>query len=150
MAIELFNQADILPGIALDQPFAGLVRLGLKDLETRMFRVHKRGMVVICATMKTRTNEQIEQRVRHVPSRVSSMDFTVATAWNGCVVALANLVDCRLLTKADESRACFWSDADAGKRYAWELQDIRPLVPHPIRCMPGFFAVNRSLVEVVT
>jgi hypothetical protein len=145
---DLFNSADFLPGISLHQPYAGLVRLRIKELETRMYQCHKRGPVVICATSTFLTTVSIEQRAQLVPDRVSTDAYNAAVYLTGCVIALANLVDCRLLTKADEPRSRFWSDADAGKRYAWELQDIQPLVPRKIRCMPGWFPVPRALVEV--
>lgn len=145
---SLFNNPAFLPGIALHQPYAGLVRLKIKELETRMSRCHHRGPVVICATLTFLTAVSIEQRAQLVPERVSTEAYNAAVYLTGCVVALANIVDCRLLTKEDEPRSRFWRDADAGKRYAWELQDIQPLVPRKIRCMPGWFPVPRALVEV--
>jgi hypothetical protein len=149
MSLSLFDRPDILPGLAVDQPYAGLVRLLIKDLETRMFRVHKRGAFVVCATNKVRHAELRALRAKLVPSRVSADDFDAATALLGCVVAQANIVGCRLLVKADEPRSCFWSDADAGRRYAWELADIRPLVPRSVRCMPGFFPVDLANIQQV-
>ena len=145
--MNLFDNPDVLPGIAVHQPHAGLVRLGLKDIETRMFQCHQRGQVVICATRTYRADLAHVLREKIKPARWLPL-FDEATVILGRVVAIANLVDCRLLTKADEPRAFFWSDDDAGKRYAWILQDIRRTVPRPVRCMPGWFPVPRALVEV--
>jgi hypothetical protein len=146
--MNLFDNPDVLPGIALHQPYAGLVRLGIKDIETRMHQCHYRGRVVICATRVFSPNLEAEHRAKLVPSRVSSMDFTVAMSWLGCVMAIAELVDCRLLAKSDEPRSCFWSDDDAGKRYAWILKDIQRTATRPIRCMQGWFPVPCGLVKV--
>lgn len=146
--MKLFDDPGAYPAIALHQPYAGLVRLGIKELETRMMRCSYRGTVLICATTTYVTVTSIQQRTKHVPARVTTEQYNAAVYLTGCMVALAELVDCRLLTKADEQRACFWSDNDAGRRYAWELKDIRPVIPHKVRCMPGWFPVQRSLVEV--
>lgn len=145
---NVFNDPNVYPAIALHQPYAGLVRLGIKELETRMMRCTHRGPVLICATSTYITVTSIRQRAVHVPSRVTTEQYNAAVYLTGCMVALAEIVDCRLLTKADEPRACFWSDDDAGRRYAWELKDIRPVFPRKVRCMPGWFPVERSLVEV--
>lgn len=145
---NLFNRTEIYPGIALHQPYAGLVRLNIKRLETRMNRCNHRGTVVICATNTFLTEVSIEQRAQLVPERVSRDEYNAAVYLTGCVVAIATLIDCRLLTKNDEPIARFWSDDDAGKRYAWELLDIRQVIPRKVRCMPGWFPVERSLVEV--
>mgnify|MGYP006316843473 FL=1 len=146
--IDLFNDPSFLPGIALHQPYAGLARLGIKELETRMNRCNYRGPMVICATRTFITAKSVEQRAKWVPLRASTDQYNAAVYPVGCVLALAQIVDCRLLVESDEPRSCFWDPADAGKRYAWELKDIQPLVTHPIRCMPGWFPVSRKLVEV--
>lgn len=143
---ELFGREDILPGCAVDQPYAGLIMLGLKDLETRLRRVHKRGPIVVCATRKIRMEDLRRLRSILVPARVSAEAFDAAVGLVGCVVATGSIVGCRVLTQEDWPRALFWDGKDPRTRWAWELANVRPTVPAPIRCMPGFFPVPRALI----
>ncbi len=150
MARDLFADPDVLPGRAIDQPYAGLIRLGLKTLETRLFRVHKRGPFVVCATRREKTDFAALRRIRAqlVPQRIAAEVFDAAVELHGCSLALATITGCRLLTKADEPISFFWRDDDAGKRWAWEMSGIHSLRPHPVSCMPGFFPVDRRIVVV--
>ncbi len=73
-----------------------------KTIETRKWRTGYRGDLLICSTQKPR----------------------VGTLPAGQALCIANLVDCRPMTEADEAAACCrWG---AG-RFAWVLEDIRPL-----------------------
>lgn len=149
--VGLFERADIIPGLGLDQPYAGLARLKLKDLETRMFTTHQRGEFVVCATMKTQRPvlEAIRKMVLD-EGRCTAEEFDEATSLLGCHMAQVELVGCRNLEPADLPRSFFWSNAEAGRRKAWELENIRPTVPNRVRCMPGFFSIPREQVRLVS
>lgn len=147
--VALFERPDVLPGLGLDQPYAGLVRLGLKNLETRMFTTHQRGTFIVCATMKTQRPimESIRKMVLE-EGGCTEAEFDEATSFLGRQMAQVKLVGCRNLELADLPRSFFWSNAEAGKRKAWELEDIRPTVPNRVRCMPGFFPIPRDQVQL--
>lgn len=146
MARDLFADPDILPGRGVDQPYAGLIRLGLKTLETRLFQIHKRGTLIVCATRRVRWDELRDLRAKLVPSRVSAEAFDVAVGLIGCAVAQAEVVGCRRLRKTDWDKAFYWDDAENGKRWAWELERVAPVQPIAVSCMPGFFPIPRERI----
>jgi hypothetical protein len=64
-------------------------------------------------------------------------------------MAQVKLTGCRDLELADLPRSFYWSNAEAGKRKAWELEDIRPTVPNRARCMHGFFPIPLEQVQLL-
>lgn len=143
--IPLFEDPDAWPGVTLYQPYAGLVRLGLKTLETREFRINYRGPLVICAGVDVDEKALMRLYRELVPSRCSADDFDRAVGLRGVLAAIGNVVHVRPLVAADYPRALFF-DALAA-RHAWELEQVRALVPRPWRGRPGFSRIPRSLVR---
>lgn len=90
-----------MKALTIHQPYASLIALGRKRIETRSFRTHYRGPLAIHAAART---------PRQLPRRTHYGDFTVENdgaglllrgpiAWPyrlpvGCIVATAELVDC--------------------------------------------------------
>jgi len=80
----------------------------------------------------------------------------------GKAVCLVDVVDCQQITKEfvrhlspierlSGNYALPVTD-EKGKtksRYAWKLENIRPVKPIPVRGSQGFFRVEKSLIEVV-
>lgn len=98
--------------LSVKQPWANLIASGQKTIETRLWATPYRGDLLI----------------------VSSRKPDIAPA--GCAIALAKLVDCRPMTKADEIAAMCHEYEGA---YAWVLADIRPIRPVPVRGSLGIF-----------
>jgi hypothetical protein len=92
-----------------------MVACGKKTIETRTWPTTHRGPLLIVST-------------RRPP---------IAPA--GCAVAVANLVDCRPMTKDDEVRACtdYYDRA-----WAWVLEDIRAIEPFPVLGRLGLYDVE--------
>ncbi len=127
-----------LKAISLSMPWAHLVADDLKPLETRTWTTKHRGPLVICAaktpdlTARPLGGEIIER---------------AASLWRredlGHALAIARLVDCRLMTTADELRACF--GVTPGRR-VFELEDIQKFsAPFPVKGMLGIFEVDIPL-----
>jgi hypothetical protein len=103
-----------MKGLSVRQPWANLIAAGEKTIETRKWRTDYRGLLLI----------------------VSPKTPPIAPA--GFALALAELVDCRPMTKADELAArCQLYDG----AFAWVLTGIRRIVPLPVRASVGIFDV---------
>lgn len=92
--------------LSVKQPWANLIARGTKTIETRRWRTDYRGPLLI----------------------VSSKTPAVPPA--GHALAIADLVDCRLMTVADEmAAACEIYDG----AYAWVLANVRPIRPFAVK-----------------
>jgi len=112
----------LMKAISLHQPWANMIADGVKTIETRLWRTSYRGELLICSTRK----------------RVADHAGQVCRP-RGCAVALVNLADCRPMTTADETQAgckCYEG------AYAWVLDNIRRLVPFPVRGKHRIFNIE--------
>lgn len=142
----LFDDERMLPARTLWQPYAGLVELGLKDVEAVKSQTTLRGPLVICAGLQV--DERVLQQLRRqlVPRVVSVEAFDLAMSRRGAAVALVEVVGVRRLDLADKDRAFWWDPSDP--RWAWLLAKIQPLVrPFAVRGMPGFFPLSKECVQ---
>jgi len=101
--------------LSVREPWASLIREGKKPIETRTWKTRKRGYILICASLKPQIGLY------------------------GRAVATAELVDCRPMTKHDEKEAC--CEMDDGL-FAWVLQNVKKIVPFPVKGQLGFFNVD--------
>lgn len=153
-SVGIFDDPDSYPGKVLDQPYAGAVRLRAegypgKDIETRVTRILRvpcELVIVAGCTMQHGVVEHVQARLeaRGVPREAIRQAF----AHCGVAVALVRVVGCRLLTAADHPRSLWWVPGENARkpRWAWELADMRPLRPFPVRGVPGFVRVPRAIV----
>ena len=117
-----------IPAVTLWQPWACLVEIGAKPYETRAFPIPRR---------------LLGRRVAiHAAARPCFMDFDQETvdaigdafgrcAWNhwlprGAIVATAVLAES---IRAETVEADLFGDYSPG-RWAWRLDDVRPVIPH--------------------
>lgn len=108
--------------ISVKQPYANLIRDGIKTIETRTWSTGYRGRLLI----------------------VSSKRPYIEPA--GYALALADLVDCRPMQKADWKRAC--CDPYAGA-FAWELAHIQKLhKPFPVTGQLNLYTVYHKGILV--
>lgn len=105
----------MIKALSVKQPSANMIASGQKTIETRTWPTDYRGDLLI----------------------VSSRKPPIAPA--GCAVAIATVVDCRRMTRADEraARCAIYPGA-----YAWVLGNVRPLKPFPVRGQLGIFEVK--------
>ena len=104
-----------MKAISIKQPWANLIASGQKTIETRVWATQYRGQILL----------------------VSSKAPKIEPA--GCAIAVANLVDCRIMTKADEVAAQCPIYANA---FAWVLQDVRAIEPFPVKGQLGLYEVD--------
>lgn len=104
-----------MKAISLREPWASIVMKGKKTIETRVWKTDYRGKLLICASATPK-------------SEVS-----------GNAIAIADLVDCRPMTKTDEIQACCSVYEGA---YSWVLQDIKSIKPFKVKGKLGLFEVD--------
>lgn len=106
---------ELFKAVSLKQPWANMIASGQKTIETRKWPTDYRGPLLV----------------------VSSKTPDIPPA--GYAVALATLVDCRPMTRADEASA---GCALYRGAYAWVLRDVRRLRPFPVRGRLGIYDVS--------
>ncbi|MDX2201038.1 MAG: ASCH domain-containing protein [Phycisphaerae bacterium] len=104
-----------MKAISVKQPWANMIACGAKTIETRTWGTSYRGQLLI----------------------VSSKTPKIEPA--GFAVAVADVVDCRLMTKEDEAAACCSIYPDA---HAWILSNVRRIEPIPIKGALGIYEVS--------
>lgn len=106
-----------MKAISLKQPWAHLICIGEKTIETRTWPTKYRGDILIVTSKKP--------KIQDLPV--------------GVAVCIAKIVDCRPMTFADEAKACCEIYPGA---YAWILENIRPIKPFPVKGQLGIYEVN--------
>ena len=101
--------------ISIKEPYASLIRSGKKTIETRSWYTKIRGSLLLCASMKPEGK------------------------FAGYAFATAVLVDVRLMDDKDCKKAC--CDFVPGW-YSWILEDIKPIVPFPVKGKRGFYYID--------
>ena len=101
-----------MKALSIKQPWANMIAAGEKTIETRTWKTPYRGTLLI----------------------VSSREPKIAPA--GFAIAIADLVDCRPMTRKDERAACCRIYPDA---HAWVLRNIRKIQPISVRGALGIF-----------
>jgi hypothetical protein len=139
-------------GLSLHQPFASLIALGEKQIETRGRRTGYRGDVAICATKfpPLLLDPALDALFRSILRRYGTELESLPNGAAVCVVELTHdipveeavlLVKRRLAKKQSPRHELTLGDYTPGRR-AWILQRVRPLVePYPIRGMQGLFPI---------
>jgi hypothetical protein len=127
---------DNLKALTLWQPWASLVAIGAKKIETRSWRTSHRGALLIHAA--ARNTRRIPEGVRRLSGWILSfhppMDF-------GAILAIANLVDCVPVETIRESlslQELTFGDYGSG-RWSWLLSDVRLIVPVHCRGSQGLW-----------
>lgn len=123
-----------MKAITLHQPWASLVAMGAKTIETRPYSSKYRGPLAIHASKKPIATDDPYYR-----SVLRSAGLNLETLPRGAVVATCRLIDCEKITEAHTP--CYpeyaFSNYVAGW-YAWRLSDARTLaLPVPARGRRG-------------
>ena len=163
-----------MKAISLHQPYASLVATGAKLIETRSWPTKYLGLICIHAGLRRNTNELIGHGscwgiCAGLRVRMGSPESQLWTALPfGAIVAVANIVDCRLtdtFTNAeldthynDPDRALrylggwrerWFGDYSLG-RYGWVLSDVVKLeYPVPVSGMQRIFEIPVDVESLV-
>ena len=152
-----------LKAITIHQPYASLIAVGCKTIETRSWVTKYRGQLAIHASRKF-TYGIIGELCRNNPIWRETMKslgidyekgFRISPLPHGAVIATCRLVDCKMIrsmptvafnrpdmyyyTEGMPEQEKAFGDFTIG-RYAWILEDVRMLPePVPARGMPGLW-----------
>lgn len=167
-----------IPCLSLHQPWATLIAIGAKTIETRGWATAYRGPLAIHAAKRVNKSEMIAlDCTRSFHAALASIKPSPnASMWEylpfGDIIAVVDLVDCRptgSFTGEELDREQFqspqfapqgeyqwnrWTERDFGDfslgRYGWVLENVRPLEkPASYRGAQGLFHVGTSLLEGV-
>ena len=105
-----------MKAISLKQPWASLVADGKKTIETRKWPTKYRGDILIVSSKKP-------------------TDKGLA----GMALAIVEIVNCRPMTKDDETAACV---EIYPKAWAWELKNIRKIKPFAVKGRLGIYDIE--------
>ena len=116
-----------MKALNVKQPWAWLIANGYKGIETRTWATRYRGPLLIVAS-KGKMNKIIK-KVFHEQFPSAEVDY-------GQAVCVVDLVDCRLMTTADEeSAACSIYD----RAHSWVLRNTRKINPFPVKGQLGLY-----------
>ncbi len=125
-----------MKALSVQQPWANMIASGLKTIETRKWWTPYRGDLLICSSKRP------------------------AIEPAGAAICIVRLVDCRRLTPRDRDaaqcqdcpyagmpleewgRAMCCPDHPGVRFYAWVFENIRPIMPFPVRGQLGLFEVE--------
>jgi hypothetical protein len=141
--------SDEIRGLTLLQPWAGLVALGAKRIETRSWRNPYRGLVAIHAG-RGRAADPLFVDVCAAAGYVAATAPSVIHA-RGAVVAIARIADMvPAATHAYPSLMEFRLGDYSPGRWAWLLEDLRPLDQFvECRGLQGLWPLPRDVERAV-
>ena len=155
------SESTPIKGLSLWQPWASLIAVGAKTIETRGWKTNYRGLVAIHAAKRRKVDEinyylstrafsvaLAEQRVDTLryERRIEGLPF-------GAFVCLARLVECRpteLFTVAElDTKTREYCQRDFGNfepgRFGWILETVWPLKQAvPAKGMQGLFSISTA------
>lgn len=139
-----------MKAISLWEPWATLIRMGVKPHETRSWYTNYRGELLICAAKGGISKSKLKDYLYifklffekyHIgikPPTIDDLHFGHAVA----VVTLTEIKQTNFLYVAENVKPT--GNYESG-RYAWILEDIRPIDPFPVKGKQGFFNVDFKL-----
>lgn len=132
-----------MKAISLIQPWATLIALGAKTIETRMWGTQYRGNILIAASKKRPPKEMLYWGFEILIKRgiiEDQIEFQSLTYPLGKVLCVAEIVACRPMTTTDEQAAL--CEVTPG-RMAWVLRNIRQIKPFDIKGALGLYEVPK-------
>jgi hypothetical protein len=137
----------MIRAISLWQPYATLMALGLKTIETRGRRTHVRGALAIHAARECYPYAGLPEDLKAL---LRQQGLESQALQRGCVLAVVSLVDCQPteeLPISNPERCC---GNYAPGRFGWLTRDVRRLA-EPVHCRAkqGFFFLPDAVEAAV-
>ncbi|MCH9649538.1 MAG: ASCH domain-containing protein [Deltaproteobacteria bacterium] len=146
---------DLVPGdevaaISLWEPWASLMALGAKKVETRSWRTRYRGPLLICASRRRRVGELKKLLLdptfqRSLAPLTPGRTVEVDDLAFGKAVALVDVYDCNTaecLLECGLAPLDHWFGDYSSGRFGWSTCGVRRLIPFPVRGRQGLFKVR--------
>ncbi len=131
-----------MKALSVKNPYANLIRLGLKTIETRSKNISYRGDVLICASKS--------KIYAYDVFNILSVDLPTSETYcnEGMAICVATLFHVGDFVKQHELDAFVRFD-ESKELYAWHLENIRAIMPFPVKGKLGFFEVDDSLIQFI-
>ena len=120
-----------MKAISVQQPFAFEIMSGLKTIEVRSWDTLHRGDLLICASGKPAFSREEMAELEEEYG---------CTFLYGQALCLARLVEVRPMQQGDEEEALM--DEIDPEAFSWVLEEVRPVVPFPVKGKQGFYEVD--------
>lgn len=132
--IDLTKAAEtIIRALWWKQPFASLMLHG--KIETRTYPTKVRGKVLICATLRPFSRDQvIEYSGAEIEAEIDEL-LKEDEVPNGVAIAIANLVDCRKMEPKDRAK-CFVNMSPS--RWCWIFENVEAIEPFEMKGKQGW------------
>ncbi len=132
--------------LTVKQPFASLILMGKKKYEIRSWQTKYRGQLVICAAQKFHEGNVWISDKKNIAVDDFVKIFTPQIKFPlQCILALAELVDCRLMKPSDCPKSM---TAFSPNLFCWHLENVTPLETQHIRGVPGIFEIRQNLIHL--
>ena len=126
-----------MKAITLYEPWASLAALMEKEYETRSWSIRYRGTMAIHAGKREPKGYEFTDRINKALFSQGHYEMHL-----GSVIAIADLVDCILMTPefiaSVSAKERAFGDWDEG-RFAWKLANVRRIDPVPAKGMQGLW-----------
>jgi hypothetical protein len=116
-----------MKALSVKQPWASLVSLGLKPPEIRSRKTNYRGPLMICSSQRPDTSLIA---ILAASKALMERDIPRDNYPLGQALSIVDLIDCRPMTKEDESDA--WVPYQDGL-WAWIMSEPKLLKPFPVK-----------------
>jgi len=126
-----------MKAISVQQPFAYEILSGQKTIEVRSWDTLHRGDLLICSSGKPAYSREEMEEVEEEYG---------CTFLYGRALCVVRIADVRLMRKGDEEEALM--DEVDPEAYSWVLEDVRLVVPVPVKGKQGLFDVDDSLITL--
>lgn len=130
-----------MKALSLKQPWLNLILWEYKTKETRWWQRKFRGDLLLCASKKS---DSLQEFTSIYPGKFTDLmnqvryDKHDTNIFSPCSVALCvvEVVDIRPMQLSDEDLAMVEYNVD---RYVWDLKNVRPIKPFPVKGQLGIF-----------
>ncbi len=126
-----------MKALSVQQPFAFEIVSGQKTIEVRTWDTSHRGDLLICSSGKPAFSKMEMEEMEEEYG---------CTFLYGHALGIACLADVRHVRKGDEEKALM--DEIDPEAYCWVLENVRPVIPFPVKGRQGLFEVDDNLITV--
>lgn len=124
--------------ISIKEPFASLIMLGIKKIETRSWKTNYRGEIYIHASL---SNSKIDEERKEKLFKLLPSNYKFN---NGYIICKANLIDCiymdeSYIKKIKKDKINFLCGHFEVGRYAWVLDNIEIIDKIPAKGKLGIW-----------
>lgn len=131
------EERTLMKALSVQQPFAYEILIGQKTIELRSWDTLHRGDLLICSSGKPAFSQEDMEEIE---------DEYGCTFLYGHALCVVRVADVRLAQQGDEEGAL--TDQIDPEEYSWVLEDVRPVIPFPVKGKQGLFDVGDDLISL--